>query len=202
MEIALHDPGTARFRRPPLGKAVAESGASQDRARLFRIVPGPHDLLIEVMNGDDQSFLVKDPLRLQIIDCFRRELDAEGSAMRPRSRSRQLLDHDVREVGQLIVVGQKHVTAELDRRREMEGVCQPVPLWLSGWNCRVCMSTPDRAVRGVHRGSQAQRPQVRPVEESKKSLTVTDFGVWDFGSRPGMRRPRDFATNSHDNDVD
>ena len=33
-------------------------------------------------------------------------------------------------------------------------------------------------------------------------LIVTDFGVWDFGSRPATRRSRDFAANSHDNDVD
>jgi hypothetical protein len=32
----LRDPGTARIRQPPPGKAVAKSGASQDHARLFR----------------------------------------------------------------------------------------------------------------------------------------------------------------------
>jgi len=50
-------------------------------------------------------------------------------------------------------------------------------------------------------------PPIFPLRETDVTgppnfLTVTDFGVWDFGSHPGMRRPRDFATNSHDNDVD
>jgi len=88
--------------------------------------------------------------------------------MRLRSRSRHLLDGDVREVGQLVVVGQKHVTAGLDRGGEMEGVGEPVPLRLSGRNCRVCVTTPDSAGPGVHGGSQAQRAQVRPVEEPEK----------------------------------
>lgn len=79
-----------------------------------------------------------------------------GSAMRPRSR--QLLDRDVGEVGQLIVVGQKHVTTGLDRRGEMKRVGQPVPLRLSGRDGGVGVATPDSAGPDVHRGSQAQRP--------------------------------------------
>src|SRR5438067_503714 len=90
------------------------------------------------------------------------------SVMRPRSRSRQLLDCDVREVGQLIVVRQKHLTAELDRGGQVQGVGQPVPLRLSGWDRRVCMTTTDNAGPDMHRGSQAQRPQVRLVEEPEK----------------------------------
>src|SRR6266581_233439 len=84
------------------------------------------------------------------------------------SRSRQLLDCDVREVGQLIVVRQKHLTAELDSGGQVEGVGQPVPLRLSGWDRRVCMTTTDSAGPDMDRGSQAQRPQVRLVEEPEK----------------------------------
>src|SRR5438105_1318835 len=92
-----------------------------------------------------------------------------GSAMQqPWSRSRQFLDRDVREVGQLVVVGQKHITARLDCSGKMEGVGQPIALRLSGWDCRVCVTTPDSAGPDMHRGSQAQRPQVRLVEEPEK----------------------------------
>ena len=90
--------------------------------------------------------------------------------MRPRSRSRQLLHRDVREVGQLIVIRQKHVTARFDCSGEVEGVSQPVSLRLSGRDCRVRMTTTDSAGPDVHRGSQGQRPQVGPVEESEKVL--------------------------------
>ena len=70
----------------------------------------------------------------------------------------------------MVVIGQKHVTAELDRGSEMQGVGEPIPLRLSGRNCRVHVATPDSTGPDVHRGAQAQRPQVRPVEEPEKVL--------------------------------
>jgi hypothetical protein len=88
--------------------------------------------------------------------------------MQPWSQLRQFLDRDVREGGQLIVVRQKHVTAELDSGGEVEGVGQPIALRLSGRDGRVCMTTTDSASPDMHRGSQAQRPQVRLVKEPEK----------------------------------
>ena len=93
---------------------------------------------------------------------------APGSVKGPRSRSRQLLDRDIREAGQLIVVGQEHIRAGLERGGEMQGIGQPVPPRLSGRDRRVGVAAPDRGGSIMHRGRQAQRPQVRPVEEPEE----------------------------------
>src|SRR5262245_13420038 len=81
---------------------------------------------------------------------------------------RQLLHSDLREVGQLVVASQEHVTTRLDCSREVECVGQPVSARLSGRDGRVSVATADSAGPDVHRGSQAQCPQVGPVEEPEK----------------------------------
>ncbi len=86
----------------------------------------------------------------------------------PRPRSWHCLECNVREVRQLVVVGQKHVIAELDRSGEMVCVGEPVTPRLSGRNRWVCVAAPDRACPCLRRGSQAQRPQVRPAEEPER----------------------------------
>ena len=55
-----------------------------------------------------------------------------GPAMQPQPRSRQLFDRDVWEVGQLVVIGKKHVTAEFDCGGKMEGVGQLISLRQAG----------------------------------------------------------------------
>ena len=104
----------------------------------------------------------------------------------PRSQSWQFLDRDVREVRQLIVVGQKYVTAELDRSGEMEGVGQPVTLRQSGRNRWVCVTAPDIAGPGVCRGSQAKRRghlcQGLRVRGQGAEAPYTTDTVFDIGS--------------------
>src|SRR5205809_1007059 len=97
---------------------------------------------------------------------FRKSSGFRGN--RYARRSRQLLDRDVRKVGQLVVVGQKHVAAELDGSGEMEGVGKPVPLRQSRRNGRIGMTAPDGTGAQVHCGSQFDRAQVWPAKESEK----------------------------------
>lgn len=105
------------------------------------------------------------------------------------SRSRKHLDHDVREVCQLVVVGQKHITARLDGGGEMEGIGQSVSPWLRGWDCRVSVAAPDSTGPGVHCSSQPQCSQVRPMEEAEKvgkSLTAARAENWNQAFRAGQ----------------
>lgn len=98
------------------------------------------------------------------------------------ARSWQHFNRNVREVRQLVIVGQEHIAARFDGGRKMQGIGQPVAPWLSRWDCRVAMAAPDSAGPGVHRGGQSQRPQVRPVEkpeEVRKSLAVAGAEQWN-----------------------
>jgi hypothetical protein len=84
------------------------------------------------------------------------------------SVSRKFLDHYVAEFGQLVVIGEKHITTVLDRGRQMESIGQPIPSRRPGWDGRVCVTAADCAGPGMNRGSEVQRSQIRSVEEPEE----------------------------------